>query len=170
MGAEGAIPNSKSTGEPGTNVADMWHRIEHPILQRMYRYWDAKRGGRRYPSRADIDPMDFKFALGRVSLVDVLRDPLRFRYRIVATQLTEHLGYEMTGKLADEIPEPDVRDYTILGYTRAVAAESAVHDAGEIVVDRRRWTMESLFLPLSTDGSTIDMLLVCRITERPKKL
>ena len=47
-------------------------------------------------------------------------DPPRFRYRLVSTELTEHLGYEMTGRHADEIAEPDVRRYTEQFYEQAL--------------------------------------------------
>jgi len=40
----------------------------------------CEEGERRFPARADIDPLDFGYVLGHVMLLDVLRDPLRFRY------------------------------------------------------------------------------------------
>ena len=143
--------------------------IRHPLLRQFYDYWDSRRGERRFPARSALDPMDFKFALGRASLVDVMRDPLRFRYRLVASYLTDHLGFEMTGKLADEIPAPGMRAYTVASYTRAVEANAPLHQAEDVMLDGQRWRHEALFLPLSTDGDTIDMLAVCRVTDPPKK-
>jgi hypothetical protein len=133
-------------------MAEIRDSTRHPVIRRFYDYWDEKRGDRPFPSRADIDPLDFKFALGRVSLIDVTHDPLRFRYRIVASYLTEHLGYEMTGKFADEIPEPATRDYTIGRYTDAVMAHAPVHELGDVVIDGRHWAQEVLLLPLARDG------------------
>jgi hypothetical protein len=68
---------------------------------------DGRRGAKRYASRDEIDPLDFGCAVGRVSLVDVLEGPRRFRYRLVSTSLTARLGYEMTGKFLDEIQARD---------------------------------------------------------------
>ena len=43
--------------------------IVHPRLQRLYQYWSDKRGERGMPSRADIDPLDMRFAIGNIILV-----------------------------------------------------------------------------------------------------
>src|SRR5689334_13570664 len=76
------------------------------VIERLTAYWHQRAAGRTFPARADIDPLDFPYALGRVSLVEVHpgADGYRYRYRLVSTELTERLGFEMTGKFADEIP------------------------------------------------------------------
>src|SRR3546814_7692417 len=53
--------------------------------------------------------LDFRYAIGLVTLVDVERDPLRFRFRLAASPVTRHLGYELTGRYLDEVPERDMR-------------------------------------------------------------
>jgi hypothetical protein len=53
-----------------------------PRLRRLYEYWLAKKGQRRFPSRRDIDPVDFPYVLGHVILFDVMRGPLCFRVRV----------------------------------------------------------------------------------------
>ena len=140
----------------------------HPTLRRLQDYWQAQRRDRDFPARRDIDPIDFRFALGHVSLIDVLRSPLRFRFRLVATQITEHLGYEMTGKTADQIPEPQVRRYVLTQYRRVVEARRPLIDGGEETLDHRLWRYQAIYLPLSSDGVIIDMLAVGRISERPQ--
>jgi hypothetical protein len=136
-------------------------------LLRLYRYWNNCRGDLRFPPRASIDPMDFPYALGRVSLVEVQRNPLRFRYRLVGTLLTQHLGYEMTGKYVEEIPEPSMREFTRSFYERALERQGPFHETGTALIERYSWQHEVLVLPLASDGETIDMLLIYRNTERP---
>jgi hypothetical protein len=136
-------------------------------LLRLYRYWNDRRGELRFPPRANIDPVDFPYALGRVSLVEVQRNPLRFRYRLVGTLLTQHLGYEMTGKYVEQIPEPSMREYTRRFYERALQRQEPLHEAGTELIERYAWQHEVLVLPLASDGATIDMLLIYRNTERP---
>jgi hypothetical protein len=136
-------------------------------LLRLYRYWNDRRGELRFPPRASIDPVDFPYALGRVSLVEVQRNPLRFRYRLVGTLLTEHLGYEMTGKYVEDIPEPSMREFTRSFYERALERQAPLHEAGMALIERYSWQHEVLLLPLASDGETIDMLLIYRNTERP---
>jgi hypothetical protein len=54
-------------------------------LRRLLAYWQERRGARRFPARGDVDPVEFRYALGHVSMVDVVGDPPRFRFRLVST-------------------------------------------------------------------------------------
>ncbi len=136
-------------------------------LLRLYRYWDEQRQGRRFPGRDDISPIDFAYALGRVSIIEVRRDALRFFYRLVSSRLTEHLGYEMSGKFVDDIPDIEMREFTRAFYERALEGEAPLHEAGTFVVSGQRWWHEVLVLPLASDGGNIDMLLIYRNTLPP---
>lgn len=140
-------------------------KIGSRLAQRLYRYWLEKRGKRAFPSRRDIDPLDLPFALGHLSLVAISDSPRRFHYRLVSTGVTADLGYEMTGKDVEDIPEPEMRDYVRAFYERALAARGPLYEEGTAVIEGRTWEHKSLALPLSTDGAAIDMLLVYRETE-----
>jgi hypothetical protein len=152
-----------------TDIAALDSVTTEHALKRLYRYWADRRSAREFPSRADIDPVEFGYALGRVSLIDVLEDPRRFRYRVVSTMLTEHLGYEMTGRFLDELPAGEMRAYTERLYTHALARRLPIYETDGIVLDGWRWSHEALVLPLSSDGQRIDMLMVYRITRRPER-
>jgi len=138
-----------------------------PQARQLYEYWRARRGGAAWPRRADIDPLEFGFALGRVSLIE--RIDGRFRYRIVSTGLTAHLGYEMTGKFADEIPAPEARRFVHEQYSAAMAGGVPLYAAGGLRLDGQDWHHETLILPLSSDGTAADMLMIYRATEKPRK-
>jgi hypothetical protein len=43
-----------------------------PRLRRLHDYWREKCGDRQFPDRADIDPVDFPYILGFVTMVDVI--------------------------------------------------------------------------------------------------
>jgi len=47
-------------------------------LEPLYRYWDRKRGARRMPRRADIDPQDLVPFLPALMIVDVVDDDRRY--------------------------------------------------------------------------------------------
>ena len=136
-------------------------------LLRFYRYWKERCGTSAFPARRDIDPIDFTFALGRVSIIEVQRAPIRFVYRLVSTELTEHLGYEMSGKSVEEIPNPAMRLFARGFYERALAHAAPLHETGNVLIDRYEWWYEALALPLASDGASIDMLLVYRNTSAP---
>jgi hypothetical protein len=157
--------------------APTWVSQDHLEMQttdqrmlRIYHYWQLQRRGRRFPARKDLDPIDFNFALGRVSIIEVHREPLQFRYRLVSTRLTEHLGYEMTGRSVDDITDSAMREFTRAFYERVLARAAPTYECGSVVINGFRWSHETLALPLSAGGENIDMLLIYRNTERPIKV
>lgn len=152
------------------DIGDLQSRSASDILIRLYQYWLDKRDARLLPSRSDIDPIEFSFAIGRVSLVDVLEGSRRFRYRLVSTALTARLGYEMTNKFTDEIPEDDVRRYVEDLYGRVLDARMPLYEKSTRIFENKTWQHEALLLPLSPDGQTIDMILIYRWTYDPAPL
>lgn len=143
-------------------------RIRHPQLQLLYDYWRERRAGRRFPSRADIDPVDLKFALGNVTLIDVLRDPLRFRFRLAGSLFAQRIGMDLTGKLVDEIPDPEYRAQVLQVYTRMAETGEPTIALSERLFDGEPRKFETLRLPLSDDGEMVTMLLICPMYfERP---
>ena len=143
---------------------------KNPALLKLYKYWDKKRCVRQMPSRDDIDPLEFAFALNRVSLVDVGVGPKRFHYRLVSTTLTERLGYEMTNRNALEIPDEDVREYVIELYSRAVAARMPIFEKSERIYEYKLWDHEALLLPLSSNDRSVEMLMIYRGIFNPRPL
>ncbi|HTY69843.1 MAG TPA: PAS domain-containing protein [Alphaproteobacteria bacterium] len=137
-------------------------RIRHPELRRLYDYWSARRSGRRYPGRLDIDPVELKFALGNVSLIEVVDDtPPRFRWRLVGSLLVQRLGNDMTNRLLDEYPNPAYRDYLIDTYRQMVATGEPSRSINERVIDGKPREFEVLRLPLAENGEKVDMILIC---------
>lgn len=136
-------------------------QIAHASLRQLYAYWDEKRAGRRFPARADIDPVEIGFVLGNLSLIDVLHDPLRFRFRLQGTLSVSRLGYDMTGKFADEIPDPEYRQVVRETYERLVREARPMRDLRKTSYDHKSHRYEIVWLPLSDDGTTINMLIAC---------
>lgn len=128
--------------------------------RRLYDDWQTRRRGRLFPARADFDPLELRYIIGNLSLLDVLRDPLRFRYRIHSTNMAQWLGFDLTGKDIDVAPDPErgaqIKDH----FTRVV-------ESGEPMVRLHEWRggnhrtlkHEALVLPLASDGITIDMIM-----------
>ncbi len=131
------------------------------IIQEAREYWSRCRGDRAIPSRTDIDPGDIRHILPNVILIDVLREPLDFRYRLIGTEIDRHSSERHTGKRISEI--------------QGRAAPSSVWDNLKRVVDTREAsetsvpyvgplkdfvTTRQIVLPLSGDGEEVDMLLV----------
>jgi hypothetical protein len=135
--------------------------IVNPKLKRLFEYWEAKRGDRRFPARAGIDPVDMAFALGNVILAEVLPDDApRFRIRLHGTTLAQRVGYDLTGKMLDEMPVPEFRDLSTRSFSKVVRTGEPLHVLADRLVDGRMQRYEAILMPLSSDGERIDMLLV----------
>lgn len=132
-----------------------------PRIGNVYRYWDSKRRGRRMPARADIDPVEIPSYLPNVILVDVTRDPLDFRYRLVGTDIVQKRGHDPTGKRVAEGFFGSSAEFVLGNYTYVVENRT-VQFADTPFVEPRGWYVyfERLFMPLSGDGENVDMIFV----------
>ncbi|MGH6969146.1 MAG: PAS domain-containing protein, partial [Stellaceae bacterium] len=90
------------------------------MLQRLHRDWESRRRDRRMPARADFDPVDLKYVLGYLSLVDVRRNPLGFRFRIHASNVAARVGFDLTGKDVDAIADVHYRKLVRAHYIAVV--------------------------------------------------
>jgi len=154
------VPNAASLETVSTN----------DDVFRLYRYWADKRGERLLPSRGDLDLLDFTYALTWVSLVDVTEEPRRFHYRLVSTGLTERLGYEMTGRYVEDLPDSDMRRYVEGLYGRCVDQRVPLYEKSTRIHAYKLWLHEALVLPLSTGGDEVEMLMIYRTTHSPTPL
>jgi len=130
------------------------------FLQSALDLWREKCAGREMPSRADFSHEDFLPFMGDIALIDVEQEPLRFRFRLIGTNITTTVMRDMTGQYLDMIYSGDnydnaVRSFmSILDHGRPVRGTGNVSHAEK---DYRR--VEVLDAPLSSDGETIDMIL-----------
>jgi hypothetical protein len=122
-------------------------------------YWDSKRAGRRMPARRDIEPTEILDLLPYVVLIDVERDPLDFRYRLVGTAVATRFGHDHTGSRFSTLPQQ--------------AEGSAVWKTAVRILDERRpivshipfvgfhrWVQNyrDISMPLSEDNDTVNMI------------
>ena len=136
-------------------------QIAEPQLQALYSYWSGKRRGTDWPARQDIRPEEIKPLLPYVMLVDVLGLGHRFRFRLVGTDVA--FGIDPTGKLLHEaVPEGSYRDHITAQFRRGAAGPGALYNQSSYtyagVAGPRG--ISRLFMPLSSDGRAVDMMLV----------
>lgn len=133
----------------------------HSSLQRIYEYWSVRRGARLMPARGDIDPIDLKELLPLLILIDVVPGPRRYVYRLVGTHEVEMRGSDPTGKAVDEAYYGESAESTIHYLDRVVGTRQPVLYRGIYQPLRTRMQREDvLFLPLSSDGETVNMIMV----------
>jgi hypothetical protein len=143
--------------EPG-----LTDQIIEPRLRRFFDYWVVRKGDRRFPARRDIDPLDFPYALGSIMLLDVLRDPLRFRVRLHGTELVRRDTRDLTGKFLDDMPMTDFHRIAVERCEGLVGTGDPAVFHLDRVLDNRVRRYEALWLPLSDDGANVTML-VCAL-------
>ena len=137
--------------------------IEAEELRRLYAYWLSRRAGRRYPARRNIDPLDFRYLMGRIVLIDVLRAPLRFRIRLQGVEVVKYFRRDLTGKTFEDIARPELRAFMLHRAKELVEAGEPHFARRELVKDDRALRFEVAVLPLADDGFTIDMVLLAII-------
>lgn len=141
-----------------------WLDTCHPDVREMLDYWQRKRGGRAMPSRSDIDPSELRHFLPHITLVDVVGDERRFVYRLVGTAEVELRGYDPTGKAVADAYFATSADEALKHYEAAKVTRAPHYIADPFQAVDRFIGEEDLFLPLSSDGETVNMILVFSIS------
>jgi hypothetical protein len=123
-------------------------------------YWLSKKGRRRAPARADLDPVEIPTLMPHILLIDVEAAPRRFRVRLMGTAVVNGLGRDLTGRYLDELALNEIQRAMFAEYRHvAQTGEPACATWEYTRDDGRHVQFERLVLPLSRDGTTIDMLL-----------
>lgn len=156
-------------------VQEHWHHFIDPTLtfgdpcyDQLLTLWRHKSGGRPMPRRSQITPRDLKDFLRNVLLFErEAKNPSRFRWRLIGTNLTSVLG-EHTGKTFDEsIPTQHLARWQqcgdlILDGGQPLRFLGRVHMNGREFLDA-----ENLFVPLANDSDEPAFILgQCRYTPR----
>ncbi len=129
-------------------------------LHEILRIWQDLAGSRPMPARADFHPRIFLRHLPDIALVDVQREPLRVRYRLVGTNITRAVGRELTGQWYDRLYPPQIMAQVERVYTWIVTHRRPLRTTGmALFFDRQMYSYEVLNLPLSAEGEAVDMVL-----------
>ena len=113
------------------------------------------------PSRRDLDLAHMVAFLPNVVLVDVLRDPLDFRYRVIGTAIENHSAGRHTGKRVSEIPER-APPSAVWDNMAAVAESGQPSDRSVPYVGPLKdfTNTRQITLPLSDNAKEVDKLLL----------
>ncbi|MCZ4281761.1 PAS domain-containing protein [Kiloniella laminariae] len=128
----------------------------------MYQYWDAKRGDRLMPARADLDPADLRNLLPNILIHEVQLEPLDFRYRLIGSEIVRHLTENPTGRWMSSIPHQK-KPSRLWSYLEKAVTEKAPVIANPPYIGRYKAhkSIEDVILPLSIDGVKVNMLFIC---------
>ena len=154
-------------GRTSVRVAVEWGDVGHPLLSGLYAYWDAKRGDRLMPARADLDPGEIPQVLSHLILLDVTHDPLRFRVRLYGTEVVDLRGRDLTGRYLYEGAPTSLGETTRPWNLATVETRRPHYVTGpyEDIGNERTGTFHRLGLPLSVRGERVDMLMIALVRE-----
>jgi hypothetical protein len=137
-----------------------------PHLKEAYAYWQGKLKGRAMPSRRDIDPVEMPRLLPYVMLIDVMAEPLDFRYRLVGTEMRAISRRDYTGLRFSEVPGKG-RGSVVWDNCETVVTTKAPFSRRPPYVGPERITRcENVLLPLSENGAEVSMILKVVAFER----
>lgn len=161
---------TKSTGEPSpinessylvcTSETDTssWN----PKVVRFLNYWLSLRPKEGLPGRQHFDPLDIPDLMPRVWMLDVLREPLCYRYRLVGTKEVETLQREVTGMMFEEVHSHSHNKQETIGrFFESVHDGVATYRKGKLIAIHKKEhvAVENCLVPMARDGSIVDLLI-----------
>lgn len=158
----GSSPSSVEERPLTILPADCLDDLHDRRLKRLHDYWRERRAAAAMPARAAIDPLDFRYILGYVTLVEVEPAPRRYRFRLDGSILAMLSGMDYTGKYLDALGMPDYVTFVAASYDRVVDRLQPYAYRKQGAFDTKSFDEETLILPLGRDGR-VEHLMVAVI-------
>jgi hypothetical protein len=138
-----------------------------PRLVRLLAYWRAgvTRAGGGLPPMTEIDPLQLKFVLGWLMIIEPLEGGADFKYRLFGTEITNIQRRDLTGcKVSDSFP--NFARWTSEVYRKVMAGRAPMmtHHSPQRYVAVDRW--ERLILPYVDAKGDVARLLVGAVITR----
>ena len=149
--------------------------IDSPVLQLGVAYWRSLCGERKIPSRGDVAPRGLSSLLRNTALLRVVDSGMDYDYRIVGDAYVMAHGVSFQGKLWSETDTLSPGYHAMIKsiYDRVVRKAEPVAIRGWIERSSQQSEpiySEYVFLPLGTDGATVDHILVFAVYAPREKL
>ncbi len=154
----------------------------HPRIREIVDYWRSIHRPEGLPGLKQIDPTAIPSLLRNIWILDVERDPYRFRFRLVGDAVAAStarvaksgsaaasepaaggrtLSAARKGGYLDELHGGPLPPRMMEGFVRVIERHEPDWYRGEPLTAHTRWveTIERVALPLATDGATVDSIL-----------
>jgi len=121
------------------------------------------------PRRSEFDPIALKAHLGWIVLIDVEPEPIRFRYRLVGSNIAEMAGRDVTGSYLDELYDPDTAFEATKSFRMILETKKPNRVTASLLhAEKGHLTFEAIDLPLSDDGENVNIILVRSVFDLKK--
>ena len=135
-----------------------------PELRELHDLWLKLKGSRRMPSRRDFDPVAVPKLLPDMFLVDVLAGSpreRRYRVRLQGTAQVDYIGADWTGSFLHQVVDRITADRFCAVGDFVVSSREPRMSTGKLywVPSKPFYRFETILLPLSDDGISVNMIL-----------
>ncbi len=133
--------------------------MKHKTSTLLYQYWNELRGGRKAPSRFEVEPVNIGIILSQTFILEYV-DAQTIRFRLAGTKICEQFGHEFRGiNFLDLWTDTDR-----IGFQRQFANINAHAAIGlstitGTITNGSTAQFEVLILPLTHNGSQITRFL-----------
>jgi len=150
--------------QPRARTAIALDALENPLVVKGLAAWQAARGSRRLPAKADLTPRAMVEFLKNTALLRVVDGGEEFVFRVVGDQIAVQQGAPMQGKTMAEIDAMLPGHGAVLKriYQGVMTAGVPLAFRGWYLrpADKHPFCHEVVILPVADDGETIDHLFV----------
>jgi hypothetical protein len=129
-------------------------------LSQLLSLWLERREAGRLPARAAFDPLEMRKLLGRIVILDVLSDPLRFRFRLVGTDWVTRFGFDPTNTFVEDFPRVPSRAFIKDIMSKVALERVPLMVRRSVIIDSQFFRYSMLLLPLASDGDVVDMIMM----------
>lgn len=134
--------------------------FEAECLSDMLRRWERWRGERPMPERADFGPADLRGHLGWVVLIDVEPAPLRFRYRLIGSEVTQAVGRDSTGRYLDDLYRPEIYETAITSFREILACRRPMRAFGTLRHAEKGYVpFEAIDMPFANGSGEVGLIM-----------
>ncbi len=158
------MDNSTQNTHNVVTMTDYQADTGYSALSQVEGYWDALRGTRLMPKRAEIDPRGIESALEYTFILERIA-PGMARLRIAGSHLGDLMGMEVRGMPISSFITPDgrrqVSDTLEEVFQRPAVCEMRL--SAEASFDKPQMDARILLLPLKSDLGDVSRILGCMV-------
>jgi|SRR5215469_6848861 len=136
---------------------------EHPRFRRLADYLAGKAPPGKLPGRQHIEPTEIGDLLPWMMMIDVVETPggsMRYRIRLVGTEVVAIQGSDGTGKYVEEVLDKHEVGAILRGYGEIVRSRQPEFRSGVVATaGREHVPYRRVAFPLARDGERVDMLV-----------
>ena len=135
--------------------------ISNPVLKELVQYWQTLDPDPIIPHRQQFNPVEIPHCLRHIILIDVVEGTPRYFIRLAGTSLSPAYQRSITGCYVEDILSDSDRAEIIEQYDHSVKHQQPTYMKSTAdVLSGERLQYERVILPMTTNGTDADKLLV----------